>query len=263
MRHGAFGLGVATAVAIATVVVVALLTVWLAPGVLNLLSGAWPNWPAVSTLARRRATAHKHRRSQLIVTCTASGDFVVKRHAAVAALARRRYPKGAVVEATRIGNSVAATRQRVKEQYGLDLMYCWRPLTQVLDQVTYGRLVTASTLIVSRIQAMLSAAALLLWTPLVPTWPARTGYIAGCVTLVLLAQRAVAGAADAYSDAAEDAFCLHRIRLYWAMGFPPPSTSSAEPGEGQRLTDTLKQASLITVTFTWPNPLPASPQGQQ
>ncbi|MFH8801015.1 hypothetical protein ACH4F6_15675 [Streptomyces sp. NPDC017936] len=261
-RHGGFGVGVATTVALGVVVVSALLTVWCAPGVLNLLSGAWPDVPPLRRWARRRVEAHRERRRKLVeAMLPTTNDVLAVRRAATASVARRHYPKGsATLQPTRIGNALAATEQRVEERHGLDLELCWRPLVQVVDQTARTRLETASSLIVARAQAVPFAAGLLLWTPLLPTWRARGAYAAGCLLLVLLACRAVAEAVDAYCDAAEDTFLVHRTGLYRALGFPLPTTTGHERDQGRELSKYLAKRSLAPVTFDWPDPpLPSPP----
>jgi hypothetical protein len=263
-RHGGFGIGVATAVALGIVVVSALLSVWFAPGVLNLLSGAWPDVPPLRWWARRRTEAHRARRGNLVRALQpATDDVLAVRRAGAASVARRHYPKGGTtLQPTRIGNAVAATEQRVAERHGLDLELCWRPLVQVIDQPARTRLETASSLIVARAQAVLCAAALLVWTPLLPTPWARAGYAAGCLLLVLLACRVVAGAVEAYCDAAEDTFLVHRAALYRALGFPLPTTTRTERAHGGELSKYLAKRALSPVTYDWPDPpLPPPPTG--
>ncbi|MFH0245775.1 hypothetical protein ACGRHY_25910 [Streptomyces sp. HK10] len=255
-RHGGFGIGVAATVALGIVVVSALLTVWLAPGVLNVLSGAWPDVPPLRWWARRRIEAHRERRRKLVETMRpATDDVLTVRRAAAASVARRRCPKGsAALQPTRIGNALAAAEQRVEERHGLDLELCWRPLVQVVDQTARARLETASSLIVARVQTVLFAAGLLVWTSLLPGWWARGAYAAGCLLLVLLTCRAVAGAVDAYCDAAEDTFLLHRAGLYRALGFPCPTTTRDERNQGRELSKYLAKRSLPPVAFDWPDP---------
>ncbi|MEU9352510.1 hypothetical protein AB0D65_16330 [Streptomyces griseoloalbus] len=263
-RHGGFGVGIATTVALCIVVVSALLTVWCAPAVLNLLSGAWPDVPPLRWWARRRVEAHRERRRKLVEAMRpATNDVLAVRRAAAASVARRHCPKGsATLQPTRIGNALAATEQRVEERHGLDLELCWRPLVQVVDQTARTRLETASSLIVARTQAVPFAAGLLVWTPLLPTWWARGAYAVGCLFLVLLACRAVAGAVDAYCDAAEDTFLVHRAGLYRALGFPLPTTTRHERNQGRDLSKYLAKRSLSPVTFDWPDPPLLQPPSQ-
>ncbi|WP_333773326.1 hypothetical protein [Streptomyces sp. IBSBF 3136] len=260
-RHGGFGIGVTTALALGIIVMSALLTVWCAPGVLNLLSGAWPDVPLLRWWARRRIAAHRGQRGKLVAAMQpTTNDVLQVRRAAAASAARRHYPKGsATLQPTRIANALAAAEQRVAERHGLDMELCWRPLVEVVDPAVRTRLESASSLIVTRAQAVLFAAGLLAWTWLLPAWWTQVVYAVSCLLLVGLACRAVAAAVEAYCDAAEDTFLLHRTNLYRALGFPLPTTTQAEPGEGRNLGMYLAKRSLPPVTFDWPAD-PALPQ---
>ncbi|MCX5263338.1 hypothetical protein [Streptomyces sp. NBC_00199] len=266
-RHGGFGIGVATALALGIVVMSALLTVWCAPGVLNLLSGAWPDVPLLRWWARRRIAAHHGQRARVVAAMQPTTNNVLEvRRASAASAARRHYPKGsATLQPTRIANVLAAAEQRVAERHGLDMELCWRPLVEVVDQAVRTRLESASSLIVTRAQAVLFAAGLLAWTWLLPAWWARGAYAVCCLLLVRIACRAVAAAVEAYCDAAEDTFLLHRTGLYCALGFPLPTTTQAERSQGRELSRYLAKRSLPPVAFDWtvspvlPQPSPQPP----
>ncbi|MER6471000.1 hypothetical protein [Streptomyces collinus] len=270
-RHGGFGIGVATALALSIVVMSALLTVWCAPGVLNLLSGAWPDVPLLRWWAQRRIAAHREQRGRLVTAMQPSTNNVLQaRRAAAASAARRYYPKGsATLQPTRIANALAAAEQRVADRHGLDMELCWRPLVEVVDPAVRTRLESASSLIVTRAQAAPCAAGLLAWAWLLPVWWARGVYAACCLLLVGLACRAVTAAVETYCDAVEETFLLHRVSLYRALGFPLPTSTQAERSQGQDLSRYLAKRILPPVAFDWtaspalsqPSPQPPTTPG--
>ncbi len=138
---------------------------------------------------------------------------------------------------TRLGNILRAAELRPSMRYGLDAVICWPRLWLILpDSVT-------STLSEAR-QALDSAIRFMLWSMLFLGWGILAWWALpiGALGLYVGYRRALS-AALTYAILIESTFDMFRFDLYDALRLPKPS-SSAEVGDGERLTRFLLRGAI-------------------
>jgi hypothetical protein len=134
---------------------------------------------------------------------------------------------------TRLGNMLRAAEQRPTEKYGLDVLVCWPRLWLILPENARTELVEARANLNTAVGFWLWSMLFLLWTSLA-WWAFPIGLIAAfCV------YRWIIGTAEVYGDLLEAAFDIHRIALYQALHWPPPTRTDEEPAAGKVLSSYL------------------------
>jgi hypothetical protein len=199
--------------------------------------------PALAASPDRRRRAHR-----LLAADAATAQVD---RAAVATL--RRYPAAPqAMGLTRVANSLAAMNGRVWRRHGLDLSVCWEPLVAVLPESARESLTRESTRVTLQGQNLGWAIAALAWAALLPVpWS-----VAAWIVIVLIVLRVLYGglcaAVDSYCDLIEATVAVHRHRLYRALGFAPPASTSTEPVIGALVTDYLLGSQASDLGLSWP-----------
>lgn len=235
-------------IALLVVIGSAVLTAHAARGWVGWLSAAGftaTRWGA--ELSRPLSALAASRRARLIRRIASTVDGQV---AAAVWRRARRYPSGRPLPVW-MANALAATHQRMRRRYGLDLSLCWGLLLEVTPDAARQRLTTQLALIVDRAQAALLSLAATAFTPLLPGWWPRLGWIVVSLAGFALCYAGMREATGTLCDMAEDFVTLHRPKLYAALGFSVPRSTDAEPSAGAALSAYLGHSPVGDMPLSW------------
>lgn len=148
---------------------------------------------------------------------------------------------------TRLGNLLQSAEEYPQVRYGLTMSVCWPRLWLLLPEETQEALTNAR----GRLN---SATRFLTWGVLFAVWTVWAWWAAPvALVAAAAAYRGMLSAAGVYGDLLRAAVDLHRLGLYEALRWPPPSGPADEPAHGRRLSEYLfRGTGSEDVQFTAP-----------
>ncbi|MFE9102380.1 hypothetical protein [Actinomadura geliboluensis] len=174
-----------------------------------------------------------------------------------------RYPAAdALMAPTRIGCALAAMVERVERRHGLNLAACWEHLLMVLPPDARARLAQESRRVTLRGQNLVWTLAAVLWTPTFGPSRYAVGWVLGIALVTALLMRGVREAVENYCDLIEALMTCYRDRIYTAVGFAQPTSTTGDVAAGRVLSEYLGGwADDPAVPLSWPAPEAAPCQG--
>lgn len=238
---------------------------------LEILAGRWGTSKIALAYTRHRIARHRARRSDLATwrqtpPAGLNGDNLDAWHSQNGWRATRRraayarYPRmtdSHHLLPTSVGNALVSVSAEARRTYGLDLAVCWDPFVKALEAPVRSELTVAATRVFARVQGLVCAAGAALWAALIPGVLPRLLWVAVCVLLVWGAHRSIRAGVDAYCRHVASLFAIHRVRLYRALGFTPPTTAQAEADCGATLSAVLSRSlptGAAPVPYEWASP---------